>query len=78
MKKNTVVHCKTQEEWDAVTLKAALTWSAGKWEYEKEETCIDTLGGYSNISYFRKYPHLYNIIPASEYLYSIKSPLIFN
>ncbi len=54
-KSKAVVHCKTQEEWDFVTEKLGYKWEFKTWSTDKELSCINLKGKYSDkITYYSK------------------------
>lgn len=81
MEKHLIIHCKTQEEWDAVTKKLNIKWKHAEWRDYKENSAIDTLTHmYSPLNYYEQKGNC-KIVEASIYLtakYKELQPLIYN
>lgn len=67
MKQITIVHCPTLEDWDAVTKKANLTWTSGRWSTYLDASAIYIeLNEYCYVNYYTGKGH--TVISAAEYL----------
>ena len=64
----TVIHCKTQEEWDWVTKVLNKQWvNKNAWRNYESESCINCNGNeYCDLKYYTKYD--YTIFPASDFI----------